>query len=386
MKIINKASEKTKVILFILCSFLLSRVVMYITCYFVTGVVAPNNTVYVFSIFDSEWYDYYVDLFYSGEFIGTRPNGMGAWAFFPLYPLVVHCFHRLLGGMLNAKLLGAVISSVFFMLSEYLAYKYIMLTRKSIKIVYTFIFFMSFGLYSFYFSILYTESLFLLLLILCFYYLEKENYLLMGAFGALLSATRNAGVFFVFVILVHEIMKFAARNKCRNLKCIVLFFKEALLQEKLVLGTVMVPFGLFANMLFLQLKLGDGLAFVHVQYAWDRESVGVLKNLYESVFVIFPPEYLGIILLSSIILILYNFFTKHNYHELVYPAIIIYLGASSALLSIPRFMVGAFVPVLCFSEHFSRLNRYAKILLGIVICMFEVTLIKQWIGQNVLLC
>ncbi|WP_026665244.1 hypothetical protein [Butyrivibrio sp. FC2001] len=378
--------EEKRIILFIIGAFVVSRMIIYWVCHSLTGEIAPAQIIKSLSVFDSEWYGYYVDLFYTNEFVGMRPNGMAPWAFFPLYPLLVNICHRLMGGMVAVNTVGAILSSILFMLAEFWAYKYIMYTRNDKKVAYTFIIFMSFGAYSFYFSILYTESLFLLLLVLCFYHMVKGNYLRMGLFGALLSATRNAGVFFVFVILVYQIMKYLESHKDKFYRLFIGFLKYVFAQERLVLGTFMVPSGLFAYMLYLHFKLGDGFAFVHVQYAWGRENVGVFKNLYDAVVKQFPADYLGLVLLFFLAVLIYSFFVSKNYYELVYPLIIIYLGASSRLLSIPRFMVGAFIPVLCFSEHFSKLNKCARIIILCMVCVFEMILVREWIHWNGYLC
>src|SRR5690606_18536658 len=58
------------------------------------------------------------------------------------------------------------------------------------------------GPFSFLFSMLYSESLFILLTVLGLVALQRSHYLAAAVAGALLSATRPTGVLFVFAILV----------------------------------------------------------------------------------------------------------------------------------------------------------------------------------------
>ena len=72
----------------------------------------------------------------------------------------------------------------------------------------------TFGAYSFYFSILYSESLYLILLLITLFALERREYLFMGLAGAFLSATRNTGIMVVFAVGVKVIMNYIEDQMC----------------------------------------------------------------------------------------------------------------------------------------------------------------------------
>ena len=61
---------------------------------------------------------------------------------------------------------------------------------------------MTFGAYTIYYSMLYTEALFFLLLMCGLYCLEKKWYLRAGICGFFLGVTRLVGVFFVLAIIL----------------------------------------------------------------------------------------------------------------------------------------------------------------------------------------
>lgn len=95
--------------------------------------------------------------------------------------------------------------------------------------------------------------------------MKSEKYILMGITGALASATRNIGVMLVFAIAAKYTMDFIG---FQGRKTIGGYFGTSFKNYKLVLGTALIPFGLFAYMAFLGYRMGDPLAFVHIQRAW----------------------------------------------------------------------------------------------------------------------
>ena len=383
----SKEDDK-RVLVFICFMFFVSRLFMYFTFHRVTG--EWNFTTFLdrFNVFDTAWYHHYVDSILNAQWYVNEENGQAVWAFFPLYPMLVAFVYRLTACTISMKLIGCLISSCAFLVSQYVAYKYICLTRKNTKIAYYYIAFMSLGLYSFYFSIMYTESLFILLLTLSFYYLKKEEYIKMGIAGLLLSATRNTGVMFVFVVLVYCTKQYIIKQD-KN-KTIVFrvkdFISTHLQNEKLVLGTCMIPLGLFSYMLVLYKTLGDGLAFVHVQRAWGRVNLGTWHAVKEAVVSIFPPDYLGVMFIGFLCLIIISMINNKTYDELIYALIVMVLATSSNLQSIPRYMIGCFVVVLAFADEFHKRSVITKIMVAVLVIGFELILMREWLNYNLLIC
>ncbi len=379
----NIRKEELQIIFFIIIAFIVSRAVMYLIYCFKTGESGLVNSILSFNKWDAGWYLGYVRGIDSGQMIVVPSSGQAAWAFFPLYPLCVFAVWKLFGGVIDPGVVGAILSMCFFMLAEYCAYKYVKLTRGSLKLAYELIAFLSFGLYSFYFSIMYTEALFLLLLTMSFYYLKKENYIAMGICGALLSATRNVGILFVFVILIDQIMKYM---KSQNKHSIVDFAIVTIKKEKLILGTCMVPAGLFSYMMYLIHYLGDGLAFIHVEKTWGRQYNGIIKNMYEEVINQFPPSYLGIAVGSFMLLMAYSVLKNHKFEEMIFPILIFFMSASSYVSSVPRYLIGSFTIILAFMDEYTKRNRIAKVFIAALIFGLEVILINAWLNGTGLLC
>lgn len=373
------------IIIFIILSFVVSRVFMYMVYNLTTFDFDLMNCIRNYNTWDAEWYWKYAMGIYHGDLksiIGM--NGQRPWAFFPLYPLLVSisCFAS--GGNSDICLIfGSALSSVLFMSAEFMGYKYIMLTRKNLRMAYYYIFFMSFGIYSFYFSVLYTESLFLLLLTLCFYFLKTENYIKMGICGALLSATRTTGIMFVFVVLVYLISEQVRKEKKFNIKDFVV---SNLGNSKLIFGTFLIPAGLFSYILFLKYYLGDGFAFMHVTTrAWGRENVGVLTNLKLDLVDVFPPTYEGVFFILVIILVLYTLINNRRADEAVIPLITVFAAGSSSLLSAPRYFMGSLTVVLAFLDEYCKMSRFMKAVILMAALILERVLLREWINANILL-
>jgi hypothetical protein len=131
------------------------------------------------------------------------PNVQSNWAFFPLYPLLIHIGAYPLGGTDDAQYsVGLIIATFCAFLAAVYLFKLTALEfgeqTASRAVLYM-------GLYpmSFYLWAVYPESLFLLLLLSSSYYARRRRWLLAGALGAIAVLTRPQGVL-LFAILGWE--------------------------------------------------------------------------------------------------------------------------------------------------------------------------------------
>lgn len=374
----SKYKNDRVIIGFIMLCIILSRVIMYL-CFVVCYKTFDFNLfIQKMNTWDAGWYQNIATNLYLD--CATNPmTGEASWAFFPLFPICVRFLWKITG--MDIYYIASFMSTVFLGIAEFIGYKYIILTRKDVKQGLSYIYFLSFGTYSFYFSIFYTESIYLLLLTCAFYYLIKGEYLKMGIVGALLSMTRNTGVFFCFVILVFWLKDYLQKKEWN----IVGFIKKTIKNYELILGTMLVPLGLFSYMLYLYFKVGDAFAFVHVQRAWGRESLGVLNVLKGALLGEFPIGYYGICLCIYIFLLGMLIFKHRHIEEAVFPIITLLVATNSSLGSTPRYMAGSFVMLLAFTDEWKGCARINKILMCIGIFIFEIIYICAWINGSTVL-
>lgn len=164
---------------------------------------STNPILAVWGVWDS---GYYLDIAKNGYSAdlgqGIMTKGQANYAFFPLYPALIKLFSYLFGSFYLA---GLFISNICLLLSAYVLYKLVKLdygpetALGSVK--YLFLFPTAFIL-----SGLFSESLFLLLLLLAFYYARRKNWLAANLSGFFLVLCRPLGILMIFPI-VYEYFK-----------------------------------------------------------------------------------------------------------------------------------------------------------------------------------
>lgn len=375
-----------RIILFIAISFLFSRILMYLiygiklSDYSLIGFITNMN------VWDAGWYYGYVHVLCDGTFFQTinPDNGQAIWGFFPAYPLLLAGIWRLFGSTLNVYVLGSIVSSICFMLSEFIAYLYIRQSRDDDRIAIYYILFMSFGPYSFYYSSTYTEGLFLLLVVSFLYCMRKEQYLLMGLCGAMLSATRSAGVMIAFVLMIYRIMQYVREHGRFRLWD---FIVENVKKKGMVIGTLMIPVGLFAYMYYLYHGLGDALAFVHIEEAWERAPFKTILHPKQT-FLSGPyGMYMLVVVIAVIIVLIWEFIAWRRYEEIIFPIIIILMALPTSTQGFPRYMFGCFFIVLFCCDIIKTFNKPLRYGAAGLLFAYETLLTWMWLGgQWAVLC
>jgi len=208
---------------------------------------------------DCSWYVRLAEVGYDGFPTPNLING-GNWAFFPAYPMLVGVLIKLTG--LPTMLVATATSIAFSIGAVRIAWP---LLGKNLYAYTLFAVFLLSGPFSIYFTTFYTEVLFLFLTVCVFAALKQRRFLLAGLLAAGLSATRIVGVFIVFAILIEVWLDHRERGGTwRD------FIPAVFRRPDLLLSFALAPLGLFAYMAFLHFKMGDALAFQHVQRAWGR--------------------------------------------------------------------------------------------------------------------
>lgn len=184
-------------------------------------------------------------------------------AFFPLYPALI----AVLSFVLGRHPLGAslIISNGAFLGALMVMYG---LTRDELSddlarraVLYAAVF-----PTAFFFLAPYSESLFLLLVLVSFWSARRGRWALAGAAGALAALTRNLGVLVVPALLFEAGHQWLERDRDR-----------APVRE--VLWSLVPAVGLGAYLFYWQAFSGDWLAPLHQQANWQRELANPLVTL-----------------------------------------------------------------------------------------------------------
>lgn len=297
------------------------------------------------------------------------------YAFFPLYPLLIRTVAMLLG---NYVIAGLLINYISTFLGVYFFYKLVTLEKGKSVALYSIIFLLFFPT-SFFFLIVYSEALFFLFSVLCFYFLKKEQYFLAALFSGFATATRPFGI--AVAIALFSILFLTRR------------YRKALwsYQKLLSFGLLSVS-GICGYMIFLYFQTGTIFSFLSAQSNWNR-SIGMpwdgvilnilnivsannifvdnLNTVWEFIFTVFG---LGLVFRTFRFLPL-----QYGIYGLV--SLLLPLTTSS-LMSIPRFLLPLFplFIVLSLIKKKSILITYAFVSI-ILLCYFSVLFINgYWVS------
>ncbi len=361
----------------ILFSMLVSRVLFYL----IYLVMFRNPSFGAFlehiNLWDSEWYTQIIEQGYP-----TAAKGQASWAFFPLYPMTVRLLTFLTGG--SANLISFIVSNLCCFVAAIYGWMYVVDTRGNREEADFYTMLMILGVCGFYESIMYTEAMYLMFLSMAFYYMNRQEYFKMGIAGALCSATRNTGVFFVFVILFHRIAVWMEEretwtnvvrrpiSKSRDeahkrqhqetsmtkwVNSVTSFFGDNLAEPNLVLGTMLVPAGLFAYMLYLYLHVGDALAFVHIQKAFMRDTKPGIFAVFARAFVLYHGAAWFWIYLILLIGLLGMLFMNRRKGEVAFGVINWLVPLQRGLGCMHRYMHMCVVAEVTFADLCMKLPR-----------------------------
>lgn len=206
---------------------------------------------------DSAWY---FSIAYEGyKFSKDEQSNVN---FFPLYPTLMKYGYELLKPVTPNLVLyhryllsGTFISIISIFLAIIFLYKLFRLDTDN-KTAFLAIFFILIFPTSYFFTAIYTESLFLLLAVYTFYFARKNKFVLAGLAGYFAALTRPVGIFLMIPIIIE-----------------LIFARKKLNRKELTLNSVsllLTPLGLASFMYYLNQKFGDPLLFIEAAKSWGR--------------------------------------------------------------------------------------------------------------------
>jgi len=276
---------------------------------------------------------YYADIAENGyEHVPYEASTIHNWGFFPLYPLVLRAAATITG---EFYLTGALLSTFFFFLSLIVLYRVVFLFGGNEDTAQKAVFYLSIYPVSYFFSLAYAESLFLLLILTCVVLAKRERWWLAALIGALASATRVTGILIVPLLLLMYLQTYHWKIRLN------------------ALSVLLVPTGLVAFMFYIGRITGNALAVIQSQSASGRDVSGVFffKPLLE--FVLHPggfwgwsfaPFCFGIAMLA--LWSAADLFLKRSWALAVFTILSLVMPLSTGTMtSIPRYMMVVF-PIL----------------------------------------
>lgn len=241
---------------------------------------------------DAGWYLGIAESGYTN--IAKNIEGQKDTAFFPLYPLFIRALNKIIP---NVYFCGVLISNISFLAALILLFRIIRMNY-DIKVAKQAIILISVYPFSLFYRAMYTESLFILLVVSAFYFGEKKKWIFASIMAAGAGATRIVGFLTIAGLLVLYLDKSGwDRKKIRPD----------------ILWIALAGLGVGSYMLYLSITFGNPLLFATNQTAhgWNagtpletaRESISVFLSASTLVERFYPVLRLFYILLFFLCLI-----------------------------------------------------------------------------------
>ena len=172
--------------------FIIAKILVITTgflAHYLIPVESTNRQIRSDNIFLNPWAQYdagaYLDIAENGY--NMEYNGTGNYSWYPLYPLMI-----IMLGFLGYPLAAFLISNVFSLLAIIVLY---LLIKKEFgpEITEKTVFYLLLFPTAYFFTAMYTESLFLFLAVAMFYFARQDKWLLVGTLGFMISLSRMQG-------------------------------------------------------------------------------------------------------------------------------------------------------------------------------------------------
>lgn len=314
-------------------------------------VSSPGDLATMWSNFDGL---HYLDLAQYGY--GYQHKTDLDYAFFPVYPWVISKLN-IFGSYLAS---GLFVSHLSLLLALYFLYKLIVLDEKSGTARSVIILLLIFPT-AFFFGSVYNESLFLLLTVLSFYFVRKQNYFLACVFAGIASATRVTGIL-LWPSIIYEFWLFHGKD-----------IRKSFNTETVWL--VLPPIGLLAYMKFQLIRVGDPLFFVHIQDQFAQRTTDKVILIYQVFFrylkmLVFvnhgDPLFFTVLLefLSACLIVYFLIWgfkkVRFSYWLYVLSSFLI-PSLTGTFMSLPRFTIVLFPVFIFLAKIFEKLPKYYRI-------------------------
>ncbi|MDQ7822225.1 MAG: hypothetical protein RDV48_05460 [Candidatus Eremiobacteraeota bacterium] len=330
---------------FIMLLFLFTRVILTIVGRASVDCIGPLFTrgwIYIdnpwlntWGAWDTAWYVKIARYGYSPEVSQALESfNQATYGFFPLYPLLIKCAAFFIKDYFIA---GLVVSNLCFILACLVLYRLVRLdadedtAKRTVKYLFLFP-------AAFIFSAVFSESLFLLLLVLCFYFSRKEKWLYAGISGFFLSLTRPVGIFFAAPLLYEYLQR--KGFSLRKVRADVLFL-------------LLFPLGLFVFMAYCYWLTGDALAYFHIKEAgWGNRFMNPLL-IIKACFCGDSRYELNVMMVLAVVGLVSIFWRKIGFSYWLLTMIAVFAPLSGGfvlVLSMLRYMLVIFPLALLFAK------------------------------------
>ncbi len=330
------------------------------------------------SLFLNSWAQYdsaaYIDIAKNG-YNREYMNGAGNYNWFPFYPLLIKVF-----SFMGYPLAAFLISTICLVFAVYFLY---LLLKKEFdsNLAFKTIFYMLVFPTTYFFSAMYNESVFLLLIVFCFYFANKKNWLAVGIAGFCASLTRPQGVF-IFIPMLYQYL--AQKGLFVEWKINRMFRLKQI--DSGFFYLLLIPLGIICLSSYFYFQFGNPLKFLEIPLFNRHIALPFSAVFYELsriaslstpalLYMIFD---LGIVLLFSVLTALSFKYLNQKYSLFLLISYLIPLS-SNRLEAESRYFLVLF-PAFLLLAMLQKKRRWLQILvsIGIVVSILLLIAFTLW--------
>jgi hypothetical protein len=339
--------------------------------------------------YDCGWYEHTARAGYDLAPVSDVYANTANWAFFPLYPLLLAAVAAITPSATGMTWAGILLSTACFAGFGTLGALHLQegapgtaSGRAALPVAW--LGFVSLWPGDIYFALPYSEALYALLMTASLLALTRRRIVESALASAALTATRPPGVLMVPVIIAdrwHYLWQQHRSGRLRQAPVTVL--------SHVLLPVALAPLGLFAFMAYLRWHMGDGLAFIHVQTAWNRHALppwiflwdGLATNDWGRVFAQPARESLSLeagVAIAGLTLAL-CLLLRRRYAEAWLIGATILVASSSGLQSMPRFVLSN--PIVIFALYrmsMAEAGPGRRMLVMLALGLLQLLLVLAW--------
>lgn len=361
-------SDNFKLILGITVTVITSRILIMLMGSLAV-ILLTNRVENIFSIFEYRWYKadspLYINI--AQNWYVNHGDDRFLIVFYPLYPILIRIVNYLIH---NYLLSGIIVSNLSLIVACVYLYKLVEIDFNK-QVALNAVKFLLIFPFSFFLGLIFSDSLFIALTVMVFYYMRQRKWFLTGLLGGLASLTRNFGILLLVPVVIEYLAQtqFIQKLKQRNWKLILSdFLRHGLYQ-------LLIPFGFFLYLLINKLITGNWFTFLKYQREHWCNAMNVniydnLKTLLSCAFtwkpvdtacMFIPP----IVLAFFIVLLVFYALRKVRISYLAYILLYLFICFSATwLISGGRYMAGVF-PVYLITALMAR-NRFSDLILTLI--------------------
>jgi hypothetical protein len=339
--------------------------------------------------YDCGWYEHTARAGYDLAPVSDVYANTANWAFFPLYPLLLAAVAAITPSALGMTWAGILLSTICFAGFGTLGALYLQQGSPGnapgrMALPFAWLGFVSLWPGDLYFAFPYSEALYALLMTASLLALTRERAVESALASAALTATRPPGVLMVPVIFADRWRYLWQNHRAGR-------FRQApvTVLSEVLLPVALAPLGLFAFMAYLRWRMGDALAFIHVQTAWNRHALppwiflwdGLATNDWGRVLAHPARESLSLeagVAIAGLILAL-CLLLRRRYAEAWLIGGTILLASSSGLQSMPRFVLSN--PIVIFALYrmsMAEAGPRRRMLVMLALGLLQLLLVFAW--------